>query len=544
METASPDSFVVILFSYTQQNIYAENVPSEFRNQLARPLKLGSEWEVALMDVHFMHNFDNFLKDIKFAVLLHTPREEHSAKSLRMYAQDGDRYEIKNFTQQLANLDKPQQIKSNKSIVQYVTALMLKQKGIRLIQTAIVIVKEGTRYRRFDALPHFLEISLIQRFEQTVAPCENYSWFVFVNIESGYNHTTIMPKSRMIDPITNEIKFPIEGKRTILKRIIKRNPDMYKEFYSYLLPVEEGVKCKKRLVENNEPKEKEGDNEEPTHDVSCDGGDKLERIPAMSDIASNAQEIGEYSEVYNNSLRVTNINQSEAPSSSSSSETKDPTPWFADHVKQFQNKLNEEQIEYYVSSNMCKLNRGYFQTMTEFCKHFVKEINRASCKDGDSLNFNYSEMYGTLEFTTSERFTSIHIICDSNYLSSVLGITPVMEVCTNGRDSELSYVYQFPCKSILPPRLDFVHSFVVYSDVCEFVLTGGTETQHLARFPVRGESGQHVAYVANPPSYLPVRSTEVPSIYINLVDYYGNNLPFSRRHINVVSVKLHFRKRT
>jgi len=146
----------------------------------------------------------------------------------------------------------------------------------------------------------------------------------------------------------------------------------------------------------------------------------------------------------------------------------------------------------------------------------------------------------TLEFTTSDQ---VKVLCDSDYLTTILGILPVEKTNTNNNTTEESFVYQFPCKCVHPPHLDFVHSFVVYTDVCEFVLTGGTQTQHLARFPVRGEPGQHVAYVANPPNYLPVKFNEVPEIYIKLVDYYGNNLPFSRRHRNVVSVKLHFRKR-
>jgi hypothetical protein len=105
------------------------------------------------------------------------------------------------------------------------------------------------------------------------------------------------------------------------------------------------------------------------------------------------------------------------------------------------------------------------------------------------------------------------------------------------------YLYEYPCLSSNPFRFDFVHSFIVYSTIDEHVLTGGSMTEHLVRFPVSSEPSQHLANVANPPSYVAVSSNEVSSIYIQLNDYYGNILPFSARHRNIVSAKLHFRKR-
>ena len=104
-------------------------------------------------------------------------------------------------------------------------------------------------------------------------------------------------------------------------------------------------------------------------------------------------------------------------------------------------------------------------------------------------------------------------------------------------------MYRFPCTSIRPPRLDVVQSFIVYSDVGDYIHTGDVLSKHLARFPVNAAPGATVSYNANHPSFVPVSRTRIDSIYIQLNDTYGNYPPFSERSDNVVSVKLLFQKR-
>ena len=106
---------------------------------------------------------------------------------------------------------------------------------------------------------------------------------------------------------------------------------------------------------------------------------------------------------------------------------------------------------------------------------------------------------------------------------------------------ENCYVYEFPAAGTRPPRLDFVRSFIVYSNVGEYIETGGTLTPHLASFAVNAEPGTQVSYVANPPTFVPISQSYIDSIYIQLNDEHGKPPPFSTNHLNSVCVKLRFR---
>jgi hypothetical protein len=90
METDWTDNFVVILFSNEQLDIFPSNRPSHFENRLAHPLKFGGGWKVALTDIHFMHNFDNFVKQVKIGVFVPSLRAEYSTLSRKRYAPNGD----------------------------------------------------------------------------------------------------------------------------------------------------------------------------------------------------------------------------------------------------------------------------------------------------------------------------------------------------------------------------------------------------------------------------------------------------------------------
>ena len=61
------EEFQVTLASNVKSN--ARNKPADFETALARPLNLPGEWEVALIDLSYPHNWVNLDKPIYFAIL-------------------------------------------------------------------------------------------------------------------------------------------------------------------------------------------------------------------------------------------------------------------------------------------------------------------------------------------------------------------------------------------------------------------------------------------------------------------------------------------
>ena len=62
------DEFQVTLASNVKSN--ARNKPADFATALARPLDLPGEWEVALIDLTYPHNWVNLDKPIYLAILI------------------------------------------------------------------------------------------------------------------------------------------------------------------------------------------------------------------------------------------------------------------------------------------------------------------------------------------------------------------------------------------------------------------------------------------------------------------------------------------
>ena len=61
------DEFQVTLVSNVKSS--ARNKPADFETELARPLDLPGDWEVALIDITYPHNWAKFDKPVFFAIL-------------------------------------------------------------------------------------------------------------------------------------------------------------------------------------------------------------------------------------------------------------------------------------------------------------------------------------------------------------------------------------------------------------------------------------------------------------------------------------------
>ena len=351
-------------------------------------------------------------------------------------------------------------------------------------------------------------------------------------------------------------------------------------------------------------------------------------------------EVATYADLFDNSIHIENLTIPEYYRHKF-----EESGWFENHLRQIENYFNEHDLHRDVIGRQFRINQCYFESIEALCTLFCKEVSLLMCnnEDSDCFTFTYDKSQGKINFLVNYKFTPLRIICDSDYLSSIFGICPIMKVTTRNRppspclpydiilpsvgssqkdpafghgndgdedepsipyefndkkwtqdmsrieerklykqpriasqletkehlqledsanyvrsqmlvsrmhvpkpkvlvNEETSYVYEFPCESVKPARLDSVNSLIVYSDVGEFLDTGGMLTRHLARFDVTDRPGQQVSYAPNQPIYVPVAKSDIDYITIFLRDEYGRIPPFAVGHDCSVSVKLHFRK--
>jgi len=242
MENASTDdSLVVILFSNTQENIYPKNRPSEFRNQLAYPLKLGIDWEVALLDVHFLHNFDNFVQDVKTAVLLPTDRDEYSQQLRYIYNSNSNRWDVDIWVE-INNADGTKwaipTIVQQKRIEDLVTPQMLKDRNLTRKRKGMFLTRIHNRTRRYDILLDFPHITPMQRFEEEADPKEIYDRYYIFHLDSSTGKMQVFPATdkAFFAANTNKFYHPLETKRGVLKQLSKVDPNEGTTYCTYLLP--------------------------------------------------------------------------------------------------------------------------------------------------------------------------------------------------------------------------------------------------------------------------------------------------------------------
>jgi hypothetical protein len=584
-----------IVYSNGQTDLFPQNRPHEFTNKLAQPLHLDANWEVALLDIQYYHKWNNILHDVKAAVLIPHVRSERLFRS-ELLQNSGSKLEL-----------------SIRKRFPRITDDMLKAKKLPTRRVGFLLVFDGARYRRFDYLIDFPEFGHVQNFNTVLPNDVNYDRYTSVRINRyGPDNVRDVTKDKMAELLSgaiNDLNF--ESEKKILRKIVRERPGKPIVYYTQAIP--SGAIFHR--YENRRSN------------------------PVVDEIAS-------YSERFDHSIEVEHL----ALPQSYKTKMQEIT-WFRNHVSQIENYLNERDLHRYVMSKQLEIKQCYYESITSLCDSFCKEVSMLLCDSDDSKCFTYvyDKNYEKISFIVDKKYLPLRILCDSDYLSHIFGIAPVLKATTRDRPpspmlppesptklppgstfdfdkaalqhhdaeddasavpfvfdnkkwerdvyeakerrlakkpnlamevsedvdderehvfvtdgttvtgdqmkrnratvpkatkmvrEETSYVYEFPCESVQPARLDTVNSLIVYSDVGEYLDTGGMLTRHLARFDVSDRPGQQVSYAPHQPIYVPVSKSEIDYITIYLRDEYGRVPPFSKDHDCSVSVKLHFR---
>ena len=83
------EEFEKLLFSDSNIKDFPSNKVNNFKVKPPYPLKLQGEWEVALRDMHFSHNWYNFNKEVKIAYIVSLAKgEEISWSNTRILRED------------------------------------------------------------------------------------------------------------------------------------------------------------------------------------------------------------------------------------------------------------------------------------------------------------------------------------------------------------------------------------------------------------------------------------------------------------------------
>jgi hypothetical protein len=113
-------------------------------------------------------------------------------------------------------------------------------------------------------------------------------------------------------------------------------------------------------------------------------------------------------------------------------------------------------------------------------------------------------------------------------LSSLLGVDPKLTISGAYRGS-----------AVFPFILE-LSAIYVYCSIVSPQITGNTESPLLQLVPVQGNFGENLLYSPTKPIYLPIRTSNVSQVDINLADSGGQPIRFLSGHS---VVQLHFRKR-
>jgi len=164
-----------------------------------------------------MHNFDNFQKNVKVAVLVPTPREEYATQSLTKFDRNHKNWEAEVMIPTVAPVQKP----PRKRIEDSVTPQMLRDIGMNRIRKALVKKIFRFRKRRYDVLIDFPQIPPVQRFERLVDPSEIYDEYYFHwTYDDGTTKTQKHNRHTLVDIEDNVLGSVIETRRKILKQYV------------------------------------------------------------------------------------------------------------------------------------------------------------------------------------------------------------------------------------------------------------------------------------------------------------------------------------
>lgn len=145
----------------------------------------------------------------------------------------------------------------------------------------------------------------------------------------------------------------------------------------------------------------------------------------------------------------------------------------------------------------------------------------------------------SIKFTYTASLKRVAIFMDHNYTINIPGDIAVMLGFT--LDPKKNFVVT---ESILAPYIvDMdagLHSVFVYSDVVTNTIVGDSKAPLLRIISAKGKDGETVDTEFSRPHYMPVASSEIQTIEINIMDELGNPIRFERGKIHVT---LHFRPR-
>lgn len=503
---ASGSSRIVRVSSNSQIDLFPWNRPSRFTNKLSAPITLSADWEVAVLKVQYLHQWDNFLKRVNINVM--APR----ARTNRMSQNNVSTVQNPSAANETWTARKPPP---------NITPEMLRAKKLTRARIGCIVVQHGNTWRRFDYWPDFPELERVQRFERVFLNDEQYDEYLYHKVMGhGFDRTMKSTRSDTLWTFQNK---PIEEFQSRFRRVYRTMPDGSQRHYLQRLPVTDA------LLKPDPPTHPELDPMEYRY---------LYRYAGNEKVLEEAKEFADFTEVYDRSLDI----KPATPSSRLPETEQIVAPWFDRHALQFQNYLNEIHLDRYVSARRMRIPRCYFSSLAAFCTYLCKELSRLVCDSSDNcVTYQFDEQEHMLSFSVSSDFTPLLFCADSNYLTDILGIDPVLTIDSREKSNEKSYVYEFPTVSKRPPHLHLVQTLHVYSDVGSYIETAGVLTPHLDSFGVDDRPGMQVTHVANPPLYVPVSRTYIDTVYIQLNDDQGEPPPFSRQHQNSVSVTLHFR---
>ena len=163
--------------------------------------------------------------------------------------------------------------------------------------------------------------------------------------------------------------------------------------------------------------------------------------------------------------------------------------------------------------------------------NFILKNTAASEKAGDKLKFQYDPVADRV--TSTKANWKVEFFCKGLYIHHILGFSDLM-----GKDL---HRIKFELTAPRAPILELLPSIFIYSKIIEYQIVGDTLTPLLGILPVKSGALEQTHWTFTPPYYIPVKTTELDIIGIQLKSDTGDPYPLAASA--KVVVRLHFRRR-
>ena len=70
MTTINNNEFQIVLPCNSSNAYFTDNTPAKYRTRLAMPIQLIGEWEMAIIDIQYTHNWRNILESLKIGFIV------------------------------------------------------------------------------------------------------------------------------------------------------------------------------------------------------------------------------------------------------------------------------------------------------------------------------------------------------------------------------------------------------------------------------------------------------------------------------------------